>query len=103
MWADHADRVEQVRIDGSVITAYGYFPNLSETRVLFGAEDAPYRLEPKVTISSVRAIELQLPFQPVPGVYKLTIQESGETNLELAITIDDAGVSVLALNNKKTL
>ena len=101
MWADHADRVEQVRIDGSVITVYGYFPNLSETRVLFGAEDAPYRLEPKVTNSSVRAIELQLPFQPVPGAYKLTIQESGETDLELAITLDDAGVSVLALNNKE--
>ena len=100
-WADNADRVEQVRIDGSVITVYGYFPNLSETRVLFGAEDAPYRLEPKVTNSSVRAIELQLPFQPVPGAYKLTIQESGETDLELAITLDDAGVSVLALNNKE--
>ena len=101
VWADKADRVEQVRIDGSVITVYGYFPNLSETRVLFGAEDAPYRLEPKVMISSVRAIELQLPFQPVPGAYKLTIQESGQTDLELAITLDDAGVSVLALNNKE--
>ena len=100
-WADHADQVEQVRIDGSVITVYGYFLNLSETRVLFGAEDAPYRLEPKVTNSSVRAIELQLPFQPVPGAYKLTIQESGQTDLELAITLDDAGVSVLALNNKE--
>ena len=100
-WADHADRVEQVRIDGSVITVYGYFPNLSETRVLFGAEDAPYRLEPKVTNSSVRAIELQLPFQPVPGGYKLTIQETGETDLQLAITIDDGGVSVLALNNEE--
>ena len=98
-WADHADRVEQVRIDGSVITVYGYFPNLSETRVLFGAEDAPYRLEPKVTNSSVRAIELQLPFQPVPGGYKLTIQEAGEADLQLAITIGDGGVSVLALNN----
>ena len=100
-WADHAAQVEQVRIDGSVITVYGYFANLSETRVLFGAEDAPYRLEPKVTNSSVRAIELQLPFQPVPGAYKLTIQESGQTDLELAITLDDAGVSVLALNNKE--
>ena len=100
-WADHAAQVEQVRIEGSVITVYGYFSNLSETRVLFGAEDAPYRLEPKVTNSSVRAIELQLPFQPVPGAYKLTIQESGQTDLELAITLDDAGVSVLALNNKE--
>lgn len=99
MWADHADRVDQIRIDGSVITVYGYFPNLSETRVLFGAEDAPYRLEPKVTNSSVRAIELQLPFQPVPGGYKLTIQEADETDLQLAITIGDSGVSVLALNN----
>ena len=99
VWADHADRVDQIRIDGSVITVYGYFPNLSETRVLFGAEDAPYRLEPKVTNSSVRAIELQLPFQPVPGGYKLTIQEAGETDLQLAITIGDSGVSVLALNN----
>lgn len=99
MWADHADRVNQVRIDGSVITVYGYFPNLSETRVLFGAEDAPYRLEPKVTNSSVRAIELQLPFQPVPGGYNLTIQQAGETDLQLAITIGDSGVSVLALNN----
>ena len=98
-WADHADWVHQVRIDGSVITVYGYFPNLLETRVLFGAEDAPYRLEPKVTNSSVRAIELQLPFQPVPGGYKLTIQEAGETDLQLAMTIDDGGVSVLALNN----
>ena len=98
-WANHADRVDQVRIDGSAITVYGYFPNLSETRVLFSAEDAPYRLEPKVMNSSVRAIELQLPFQPVPGGYKLTIQESGETDLELAITIGDGGVSVLALNN----
>jgi len=98
-WADHSDRIQQVRIDGSVITVYGYFPNLSETRVLFGAEDAPYRLEPKVTNSSVRAIELQLPFQPVPGGYKLTIQEAGETDLQLAMTIDDGGVSVLALNN----
>jgi len=98
-WAAHADWVDQVRIDGSVITVYGYFPNLSETRVLFGAEDAPYRLEPKVTNSSVRAIELQLPFQPVPGGYKLTIQEAGETDLQLAMTIGDGGVSVLALNN----
>jgi len=98
-WADHADWVDQVRIDGSVITVYGYFPNLSETRVLFGAEDAPYRLEPKVTNSSARAIELQLPFQPVPGGYKLTIQEAGETDLQLAMTIGDGGVSVLALNN----
>ena len=98
-WADHADWVDQVRIDGSVITVYGYFPNLSETRVIFGAEDATYRLEPKVTNSSVRAIELQLPFQPVPGGYELIIQESGETDLELEITIGDGGVSVLALNN----
>lgn len=98
-WADHADWVDQVRIDGSVITVYGYFPNLSETRVLFGAEDAPYRLELKVTNFSVRAIELQLPFQPVPGGYKLTIQEAGETDLQLAMTIGDDGVSVLALNN----
>lgn len=98
-WADHSDQIQQVRIDGSVITIYGYFPNLAETRVLFGADDALYRLEPKVTNSSVRAIELQLPFQPVPGGYKLTIQETGETDLELAITIGDGGVSVLALNN----
>ena len=96
--ADHADRISQVRIESSVITIYGYFPNLAETRVLFGAEDAPYRLEPKITKSSVRAIELQLPFQPVPGGYTLTLQESGESDLELAITIGDAGVSVLALN-----
>ena len=100
-WADHSDQIQQVRIDGSVITIYGYFPNLAETRVLFGADEAPYRLEPKITNSSVRAIELQLPFQPVPGAYKLTIQETGETDLELAITFDDAGVSVLALNNKE--
>lgn len=98
-WADHSDQIQQVRIDGSVITVYGYFPNLSETRVLFGAEDAPYRLELKVTNFSVRAIELQLPFQPVPGGYKLTIQEAGETDLQLAMTIGDDGVSVLALNN----
>ena len=97
-WADHADRISQVRIENSVITIYGYFPNLAETRVLFGAEDAPYRLEPKITKSSVRAIELQLPFQPVPGGYTLTLQESGESDLELAITIGGAGVSVLALN-----
>ena len=100
-WADHSDQIQQVRIDGSVITIYGYFPNLAETRVLFGADEAPYRLEPKITNSSVRAIELQLPFQPVPGGYKLTIQETGETDLELAITIGDGGVSVLALNNKE--
>ena len=99
-WANHSDQIQQVRIDGSVITIYGYFPDLAETRVLFGANDAPYRLEPKVTNSSVRAIELQLPFQPVAGGYKLTIQESGETDLELAITIGDAGVSVLAMNNE---
>ena len=98
-WADHSDQIQQVRIDGSVITIYGYFPNLAETRVLFGADDAPYRLEPKITSSSVRAIELQLPFQPVPGGYKLTIQETGETDLQLAIKIGDGGVSVLALNN----
>ena len=98
-WADHSDQIQQVRIDGSVITIYGYFPNLAETRVLFGADDAPYRLEPKITNSSVRAIELQLPFQPVPGGYTLTIQEAGETDLQLAITIGDGGVSVLALNN----
>lgn len=98
-WADHSDGIRQIRIDGSVITIYGYFPNLAETRVLFGAEDAPYRLEPKITNSSVRAIELQLPFQPVPGGYKLTIQELGAPELELAITIGDAGVSVLALND----
>ena len=98
-WADHADWVDQVRIDGSVITVYGHFSNLSETRVLFGAEDAPYRLEPKIMNSSIRAIELQLPFQPVPGGYELIIQESGETDLELEITIGDGGVSVLALNN----
>ena len=98
-WADHSDQIQQVRIDGSVITVYGYFPNLSETRVLFGADDAPYRLEPKITNSSVRAIELLLPFEPVPGGYKLTIQEVGETDLQLAITIGDGGVSVLALNN----
>jgi len=99
--AAQPDQIQQVRIDGSVITVYGYFPNLAETRVLFGADDAPYRLEPKVMNSSIRAIELQLPFQPVPGGYKLTIQQIGETDLELAITIDDAGVSVLALNNKE--
>ena len=99
-WANHSDQIQQVRIDGSVITIYGHFPNLAETRVLFGANDAPYSLEPKVTNSSVRAIELQLPFQPVAGGYKLTIQESGETDLELAITIGDAGVSVLAMNNE---
>lgn len=98
-WADHSDQIQQVRIDGSVITVYGYFPNLAETRVLFGADDAPYRLEPKITNSSVRAIELQLPFQPVPGGYKLTIQETGATDLQLAITIGDDGVSVLALSN----
>ena len=97
--ADHSDQIQQVRIDGSVITIYGYFPNLAETRVLFGADDAPYRLEPKITSSSVRAIELQLPFQPVPGGYNLTIQETGETDLQLAITIGAGGVSVLALNN----
>ena len=97
--ADHAYWVEQVRIDGSVITVYGRFSNLAETRVLFGAKDAPYLLEPKITKSSVRAIELQLPFQPVPGGYTLTLQESGESDLELAITIGDAGVSVLALNS----
>ena len=98
-WADHSDQVQQVRIDGSVITIYGDFPNLAETRVLFGAKDAPYRLEPKITSSSIRAIELQLPFQPVPGDYKLTIQESSEADLELAISIGDVSVSVLALNN----
>lgn len=98
-WADHSDHIQQVRIDGSVITIYGNFPNLAETRVLFGAEDAPYRLEPKIVNSSIRAIELQLPFQPVAGGYKLTIQESGETDLELAVTIGDAEVSVLALSN----
>lgn len=97
--ADHADRISQVRIENSVITIYGYFPNLAETRVLFGSEDAPYRLEPKITKSSVRAIELQLPFQPVPGGYRLTLQESGESDLELAITIGGADVSVLALNS----
>lgn len=97
--ADHADRISQVRIENSVITIYGYFPNLAETRVLFGADDAPYRLEPKITSSSVRAIELQLPFQPVPGGYNLTIKETGETDLQLAITIGAGGVSVLALNN----
>lgn len=98
-WADHSDQIQQIRMDGSVITIYGDFSNLAETRVLFGAEGAPYRLEPKITQSSTRAIVLQLPFQPIPGAYKLAIQESGEPDLELAMTIGDAGVSVLALNN----
>lgn len=95
-WADHSNRIQQVRIDGSTITLYGDFPDLAETRLFFGAENAPYRLEPDITKSSFRAIELQLPFQPVPGRYKLTIQTSGEADLELVVTIDDAGVSVLA-------
>lgn len=98
-WADHAGKVQQVRIDGSSITIYGDFPNLAETRVLFGPEGGPYRLEPKIIQSSIRVIKLKLPFQPVPGTYKLTIQESGETDLELAMSIGDAEVSVLALNN----
>ena len=97
-WAEYPDQIQQIRIDGSVITIYGDFFNLAETRILFAAEDAPYKLEPKVTKSSVRAIQLQLPFQPIPGAYRLTMQESGEIEFELAITIGEVGVSAVVLN-----
>ena len=97
-WAENPDQIEQIRIDGSVITIYGDFFNLDETRILFAAEDAPYKLEPKITKSSVRAVQLQLPFQPIPGAYRLTILESGEIDFELAITIGEVGVSAVVLN-----
>jgi hypothetical protein len=97
VWADHAEQIDQVRIDGSKITVYGRFFDSANTRVTFGAEGASYPLLPRVTNSSVRAIELQLPFQPVPGQYRLTLQEPGEAELDLAITIGDDGVSAIAV------
>ena len=100
-WAENPDQIEQIRIDGSVITIYGDFFNLDETRILFAAEDAPYKLEPKITRSSLHAIQLQLPFQPIPGAYRLTIQESGELKVELAMTIGDVGVSAVVVNRVK--
>ena len=82
VWGDHAEQIDQVRIDGSKITIYGRFFDSANTRVTFGAEGAPYPLLPRVSNTSVRAIELQLPFQPVPGQYRLTLQEPGEAELD---------------------
>lgn len=96
-WADHSDQIEQVRIDGSKLTIYGSFFDFSRTEIFFGVEDAPYQLQPRVTNASVRAIMIQLPFQPVPGKYRLTIREPGESDLEVAIAIDDLAVTAVAL------
>ena len=101
-WADHADQIEQVRIQGSEITVYGRFFDAANTRVLFSAADAPYQLQPRVTNASTRAIELQLPFQPVPGEYRLTFKEPGEPDLDLAIVIGDDGVSTIAMASVST-
>jgi hypothetical protein len=97
VWADHAGQIDQVRIDGSKITVYGRFFDSASTRVTFGAEGASYPLLPRVTNTSFRAIELQLPFQPVPGQYRLTLQEPGEAELDLAITIGEDGLSAIAV------
>ena len=103
VWGDHAEQIDQVRIDGSKITVYGRFFDSANTRVTFGAEGAPYPLLPRVSNTSVRAIELQLPFQPVPGQYRLTLQEPGEAELDLAITIGENGVSVIAVASPTTV
>lgn len=101
-WADHADQIEQVRIEGSGITVYGRFIDAANTQVLFSAADSPYQLQPRVTNASTRAIELQLPFPPVPGEYRLTFKEPGKADLDLAITIGENGVSTTAMASDST-
>jgi hypothetical protein len=44
LWGDHAEQIDQVRIDGSKITVYGRFFDSANTRVTFGAEGAPLSL-----------------------------------------------------------
>jgi len=96
--ADHSSNIHQVRIDGSVITIYGAFPNLAEMRFFFSADDAPYRLEPKISKASLRAVELQLPFEPMPGGYRIAIQESGTSDLEIAIVLSASNVSAVTVD-----
>lgn len=96
--ADHSSNIHQVRINGSVITIYGAFPNLAKMRFFFSADDAPHRLEPKVLKASLYNVELQLPFEPMPGGYRLAIQESGKSDLEIAIVLRDSNVSGVVLD-----
>ena len=100
-WAAHTvisdeGPVKQVQMRGARLNIYGeQLLSNPKYRVFFGADDADDLFEPRVVDYNASRIQLLLPFQPIPGRYRLKLGlTAAEPAVDVVLVIDDSRILI---------
>jgi hypothetical protein len=101
LWASESSNFEggpvlQIEMKGSLLNVYGErLLSTPDDRIFFGAEDADYLFEPRLIDANDSRIQLMLPFQPIPGRYRLKMGATeSEPVIDLVLVVDDSRILI---------